>query len=119
MDFSKVRDSYQINFSVRPKLPTGIYTYEMDVVLTTSRGYNITLWGDCSGSGYTASTKYKYWSGSYENKIQQDDAQGGYFHRGTGKRLRIKGSFLNRRNRIYGQEISYSLDYENGKTYEN
>ena len=32
VDFSKVGDSYQINFSVRPKLPTGIYTYEMDVV---------------------------------------------------------------------------------------
>ena len=90
----------------------------MDVVLTTSRGYNIMFWGDCGESGYTASTKYKYWSWSYENKIQQNDAQGGYFHRGTDKRVCIKGSFLNRRNRIYGQEISYSLDYENGKTYE-
>ena len=39
VDFSKVGGSYQINFSVRPKLPTGIYTYEMDVVLITSRGY--------------------------------------------------------------------------------
>ena len=118
VDFSKVGSSYQINFSVRPKLPTGIYTYEMDVVLATSRGYNITLWGDCGGSGYTASTKYKYWSWSYENTIQQNDAQCGYFHRGTGKRVGIKGSFLNRRNRTYGQEISYSLDSENGKTYE-
>ena len=86
----------------------------MDVVLTMSRGYNITLWGDCGGSGYTVSTKYKYWSWSYENKVQQNDAQGRYFHRGAGKRVRIKGSFLNHRNRIYGQEISYSLDYENG-----
>ena len=43
----------------------------MDVVLTTSRGYNITLWGDCGGSRYTASTIYKYWSWSYENKVQQ------------------------------------------------
>ena len=76
------------------------------------------LWGDCGGSGYTASTKYKYWSWSYENKVQQNDAQGGYFHRGTGKRVRVKGSFLNHRNRICGQEISYSLDYENGITYE-
>ena len=118
MDFSKVGGSYQINFSVRPKLPTGIYTYEMDVVLTTSRGYNITLWGDCGGSGYTASTKYKYWSWSYENKIQQNDVQGEYFHRGTGKRVRINGSFLNHRNCIYSQEISYSLDYENAITYE-
>ena len=67
---------------------------------------------------YTASTKYKYWSWSYENKVQQKDVQGSYFHRGTGKRVRIKGSFLNRRNCIYGQEISYSLDYENGETYE-
>ena len=51
VDFSKVGDSYQIAFSVNPKLPNGIYTYEMNVVLTTSRGYNITLWGDCGGSG--------------------------------------------------------------------
>ena len=60
LDFSKVGSSYQINFGVRPKLRNGIYTYEMDVVLTTSKGYNITLWGDCGGSGYNASTKYKY-----------------------------------------------------------
>ena len=84
LDFSKVGDSYQINFNVTPKLPAGIYAYEMDIVLTTSRGYNI-LWGDCSGSGYNASTKYKYWSWSLENKIAQNDAQGGYFHRATGK----------------------------------
>ena len=62
LDFSKVGSSYQINFGVSPKLSNGIYTYEMDVVLTTSRGYNITLWGDCGGSGYNASAKYKYWS---------------------------------------------------------
>ena len=79
IDFSKVGDSYQINFSVQPKLPNGVYTYEMDVVLTTSRGYNIMLWGDCGGSGY--------------NKVAQNDAQGGYFHRGTGKRTRIKAHF--------------------------
>ena len=90
----------------------------MDVVLTTSRGYNITLWGDCGGSGYNASTKYKYWSWSFENKFAQNNALGGYFHRGTGKRTRIKGSFLNQGTRIYRQEISLSLDYEEGKTYE-
>ena len=118
LDFSKVGDSYQINFSVQPKLPNGIYTYEMDVVLTTSRGYNITLWGDCGGSGYNASTKYKYWSWSLTNKVTQDNAQGGYFHRGTGKRTRIKGSFLNQCTRIFGQEIALSLDYEKGITYE-
>ena len=118
LDFSKVGSSYQINFSVQPKLPNGVYTYEMDVVLTTSRGYDVMLWGDCGGSGYNASTKYKYWSWSYENKIAHNDVQGGLFHRGTGKRVRIQGSFLNQGTRIYGQEISLSLDYENGKTYE-
>ena len=118
LDFSKVGSSYQINFSVQPKLPNGVYTYEMDVVLTTSRGYDVMLWGDCGGSGYNASTKYKYWSWSYENKIAHNDVQGGLFHRSTGKRVRIQGSFLNQGTRIYGQEISLSLDYENGKTYE-
>ena len=120
LDFSKVGSSYQINFSVQPKLPNGVYTYEMDVVLTTSRGYDVMLWGDCGGSGYNASSKYKYWSWSYENKIAHNDVLGGLFHRGTGKRVRIQGSFLNQSTRIYGyaQEISLSLDYENGKTYE-
>ena len=118
LDFSKVGDSYQINFNVTPKLPNSIYTYEMDIVLTTSRGYNIMLWGDCAGSGYNASTKYKYWSWTTENKKQQNDVQGGFFHRGTGKRTRIKGSFLRYRTRIYGQEIALSLDYENEITYE-
>ena len=60
----------------------------------------------------------KYWSWSLENKISQDDVQGGYFHRGIGKRVRIKGSFLNNGMRIYGQEITLSLNYEKGKTYE-
>ena len=118
LDFSKVGSSYQINFSVQPKLPNGVYTYEMDVVLTTSRGYDVMLWGNYGGSGYNASSKYKYWSWSYENKIAHNDVQGGLFHRGTGKRVRIQGSFLNQGTRIYGQEISLSLDYENGKTYE-
>ena len=118
LDFSKVGSSYQINFSVQSKLPNGVYTYEMDIVLTTSRGYDVMLWGDCGGSGYNASTKYKYWSWSYENKIAHNDVQGGLFHRGTDKRVRIKGSFLNQGTRIYGQEISLSLDYEQGKTYE-
>ena len=118
LDFSKVGSSYQINFAVQPKLPNGVYTFEMDVVLTTSRGYDVMLWGDCGGSGYNASSKYKYWSWSYENKIAHNDVQGGLFHRGTGKRVRIQGSFLNQGTRIYGQEISLSLDYENGKTYE-
>ena len=118
LDFSKVDSSYQINFSVQPKLPNGIYTYEMDIVLTTSRAYNIALWGDCGGSGYNASTKYRFWSWDFSNKTQQDDVQGGYFHRGVGRRTRIKGSFLNQGTRIYGQEVSISLDYENGQTCE-
>ena len=118
LDFSKVGDSYQMNFGVNAKLPNGIYTYKMDIVLTGERGYNIMLWGDCGGSGYNASTKYKYWSWSLENKIAHDDVQGGLFHRGTGKRVCIKGSFLNRGTRIYGQERAISLDYEGGKTYE-
>ena len=95
------------------------YTYEMDVVLTTSRGYNITMWGDCGGSGYNASTMYRYNSWSItNNKIKQDNIQGGYFPRATGKRIRIKGSFLNQATRIFGQEIGLLLDYENGNTYE-
>ena len=76
------------------------------------------LWGDCGGSGYNTSKKYKYWSWSLENKIAHNDVQGGLFHRSTGKRVRIKGSFLNQGTRIYGQEISLSLDYEEGITYE-
>ena len=44
--------------------------------------------------------------------------QGGYFQRATGKRARIKGSFLNQGTRIFGQEIALSLDYEERKTYE-
>ena len=50
----------------------------MDVVLTTSRGYDVMLWGDCGGSGYNASSKYKYWSWSYENKIPITTYRVGY-----------------------------------------
>ena len=102
VDFSKVGCSYQIAFSVTPKLPKGIYAYEMNIVLTTSRTYNIALWGDCGGSGYNASTKYRFWSWDLENKSKQDNVQGGYFHRATGKKVHIKGSFLNRGIHVYG-----------------
>ena len=119
LHFSKVGDSYQINVSVQPKLPNGVYTDDMGVVLTTSRGYNIALRGDCGGSGFNASTKYKYTSWTLtDNKVKQDNVQGGYFHRATGKRVLIKGSFLNQGTRIFGQEIALSLDYEEGNTYE-
>ena len=118
VDFSKVGSSYQIAFSVTPKLPKGVYAYEMNIVLTTSRTYNIALWGDCGGSGYNASTKYRFWSWDLENKSKQDNVQGGYFHRATGKKVHIKGSFLNRGIHVYGQEISTSLDYEQGQTCE-
>ena len=118
VDFSKVGSSYQIAFSITPKLPKGIYAYEMNIVLTSSVGYNITLCGDCGGSGYNASTKYKYWSWGLTNKVKQDNAQGGYFHRATGKKVFIKGSFLNKGTNVDGIEIAMSKDYEHGKTYE-
>ena len=102
LDFSKVGSSYQINFSVSPKLPKGIYGYEMDIVLTSLVGYNISLWGDCGGSGYNAETKYKYFSWSLTNKVEQNNTPGGYFHRATGKKVHIEGSFLNRGTHIYG-----------------
>ena len=118
VDFSKVGSSYQIAFSVTPKLPKGIYAYEMNIVLTSSVGYNIALWGDCGGSGYNAWTKYKYWSWGLTNKVKQDNAQGGYFHRATGKKVFIRGTFFNRGTTVDGVEIGLSKDYENGKTYE-
>ena len=110
VDFSKVGSSYQIAFSVSPKLPKGVYAYEMNIVLTSSVGYNITLWGDCGGSGYNASTKYKYWSWGLTNKVKQDNIQGGYFHGATGKKVFIKGSFLNKGTNVDGIEIAMSKD---------
>ena len=118
VDFSKVGTSYQIAFSVTPKLPKGIYAYEMNIELSTSVGYNISLWGDCGGSGYDSSTKYKYWSWGLTNKIKQDNIQGGYFHRATGKKVFIKGTFLNKGTNVDGVEIVMSKDYEHWKTYE-
>ena len=45
VDFSKVGTSNQITFSVTPKLPKGIYAYEMNIELSSSVGYNVLLWG--------------------------------------------------------------------------
>ena len=118
LDFSKVGTSYQINFGVSPKLQKGIYAYEMNIELASSVGYNISLWGDCGGSGYDASTKYKYWSWGLTNKIKQDNIQGGYFHRATGKKVFVRGTFLNKGTNVDGVEIAMSKDYEHGKTYE-
>ena len=119
LDFSKVGSSYQINFSVNPKLSNGVYTDEMDIVLTGSRGYDIMLWGTAAGLGTMCQRNISIGVGVMRiRSLMHNDVQGGLFHRGTGKRVRIKGSFLNQGTRIYGQEISLSLDYEERKTYE-
>ena len=118
VDVSKVGTSYQITFSITPKLQKGIYAYEMNIELASSVGYNISLWGDSGGSGYNASTKYKYWSWSLTDKKQQNDVHGGFFHRATGKKVFIKGTFLNKGTNVDGVEIAVSKDYEHGKMYE-
>ena len=92
-------------------------------------GFDIYLYGDVGKDGYKANTVYRFW-GSTDNhngkefsRTQQVNKNGGYFIRGSGKRVQFKGSFHYRGNKINNKGKPFSLNVDGsaknlGKTYE-
>ena len=110
-------DGCELILSFRSDLPTGIYKYSFDIFLPSSKLINVFLYGECGGTGYKASTKYKYWEWTGTNKVQQADASGGYFLRGLGSKIHIEGAF-----RYYGKYLeNYGMAHtlgEGGQLFE-
>ena len=108
--FKSYASGVELTASFSTDLPAGIYKYEFDlmIILRRSKTLNVFLYGECGETGYDVSTNYKNYSSSSTTftKHTQNNASGGYFHKGSGKLIQIyRGSVIN-----YGRSYALSED---------
>ena len=89
--YRKVGNNVQLVINLKHDLPNGFYAYDMDITRTgnTSKGVDVLLYGECGGSGYDASTLYRFWSANVNQNgkdfsVTSDSGSGKRFHRFTG-----------------------------------
>ena len=82
--------SFELNVLFNGELPDGIYKYIFDLFFDNSTTVKVFLYGQCGLTGYNATTWYKHSSGGGET---QNNALGGYFHRGHGRHMHFTGKF--------------------------
>ena len=75
------------------------------------------MYGECGGSGFSANTLYRYWSADFfsgkdYNRIEKS-THGGYFLRGSGKKVQFVGSFRYSGDIIVNRGKPYSLKHRN------
>ena len=61
----KVGNDTQLTIHFKKDLEHGIYSYEFDVSSDHTSGFDIYMYGECSGSGFRAHTLYRYWASDY------------------------------------------------------
>ena len=97
--FRKVCNDTQITIHFKKDLDHGVYSYEFEVSSDHTSGFDVYMYGECGGSGFHEETMYRYWSsteyntGKDFNPRKQVKSRGGYFHRGSGKKVQFCGSF--------------------------
>ena len=94
----KVGNDTQLTIHFKKDLTHGIYSYELDISSDHTSGFDIYMYGECGGSGFRAHTLYRYWASDYLqgkdfNPVKQNNVHGGYFQRGSGKKVQFVGSF--------------------------
>ena len=124
----KVGNDTQITIHFKKDLDHGVYSYEFEVSSDYTSGFDVYMYGECGGSGFHAQTMYRYWSstecntGKDFNLRTQSKTQGGYFHRGSGKKVQFCGSFRYTGDTIVNRGKPYSLNTDtsvsDSKTYE-
>ena len=124
----KVGNDTQITTHFKKDLEHGIYSYEFEVSSNHTSGFDIYMYGECGGFGSHAQTMYRYWSSSEYNTGKdfnprtQSNVHGGYFHRGSGKKVQFVGSFRYAGDTIVNRGKPYSLNTDTsvstGKSYE-
>ena len=125
---TKVGNDTQITIHFKKDLEHGIYSYEFEVSSDHTSGFDVYMYGECGGSGFHAQTMYRYWSsteyntGKDFNPRTQSKTQGGYFLRGSGKKVQFCGSFRYTGDTIVNRGKPYSLNTDSststGKSYE-
>ena len=124
----KVGNDTQLTIHFKKDLEHGIYSYEFDVSSDHNSGFDIYMYGECGGSGFHASTLYRYWSltefnsGKDFNPVKESNVHGGFFQRGSGKKVQFVGSFRYTGDTIVNRGKPYSLNTDTslftGRTYE-
>ena len=117
----KVSNDTQLTIHFKKDLTHGIYSYEFDISSDHTSGFDIYMYGECGGSGFCAHTLYRYWASDYLsgndfNPVKQNNTNGGYFHRGSGKKVQFVGSFRYFGDTIVNRGKSYSLNTDTSTT---
>ena len=59
----------QHSISFKKDLSHGIYSYEFDISSDHTQGFNVYMYGECGGAGFSANTLNRYWSSEYPWRI--------------------------------------------------
>ena len=125
VELRKVGNDTQL--TIKKDLTHGIYSYEFDISSDHTSGFDIYMYGECGGSGFRAHTLYRYWASDYLsgkdfNPVKQNNVHGGYFQRGSGKKVQFVGSFRYSGDTIVNRGKPYSLNTDTsistGRSYE-
>ena len=123
----KASNDTQLMIHFKKDLEHGIYSYEFDISSDHTSVFDIYMYGECGGSGFSATTLYRYWASDYLsgndfNPVKQNNVHGGYFLRGSGKKVQFVGSLRYFGNTIVNRGKPYSLNTDTststGRSYE-
>ena len=103
-------DSVTLNISFTSDLPNGIYKYVFDLYFSATKSIKVFLYGECGGVGYKANTIYEHWNVTFQGNDTQTNANGGFFHRGYGRRSTFSGEFRHFRDHFRNLGLSYSVN---------
>ena len=105
-------DSVTLDISFTNDLPNGIYEYIFDLYFSTTTHVKVFLYGECGGVGHKSNTIYEHWNVTLQGNDNQVNANGGFFHRGYGRRLTFSGEFRHFGDHILGLGVSYAMNSE-------
>ena len=124
----EVGNDTQLTIHFKTDLEHGIYSYEFDISSDHTSGFDIYMYRECGGTGFFVQAMYRYWSSSEFNSGKdfnprtQNNVQGGYFQRGSGKKVQFVGCFRYTGDTIVNRGKPYSLNTDTsistGKSYE-
>ena len=103
-------DSVTLDMSFVQNLPNGIYKYVFDLYFSATKSIKVFLYGECGGVGYNSNTIYEHWNVTLQGNETKTNDNGGYFHRGYGRRLTFSGEFRNYVDHLRGLGVSYSIN---------
>ena len=104
-------NSIMLNISFTSDLQNGIYKYIFYLYFSATKSIKV-LTKECGGFGYKANTIYEHWNVTLQGNDTQTNANGGFFHRGYGRRLTFSGEFRHFGDHLKGLGVSYSVNSE-------